>query len=91
MKAKIVQIFLTALITSVIILVAQVILSDRAPALESRAHAQQVFTGNLYTLNQDTFVITSSSTGSDVYVFHFDANPEIEKSTIKFITRAQAR
>jgi len=80
-----------ALVTSVIILAAQVILSDRLPALETRAHAQQIFTGNLYTLNQDTFVITSSSTGSDIYVFYFDANPEVEKSTIKFITRAQAR
>jgi len=91
MKKKIIQIVVTALLTTAIILALQAILPEGSPSLASRADAQNIITGQIYTLNQDTFVIAASQTGAEVFVYYFDARPEEEKSTLEYITMAKAR
>jgi len=90
MKSKVLFILLTALITSLIVLGVQALFTDRAPSLVPQASAQNIVTGNYYVVTQDTFIITASSSGSDVYVYYFDANPDKENSAIKFITKTKA-
>jgi len=91
MKDKIYQVVIIVIAVSAILLAAQYILPARSLSWQRTLHAQEIVSGNLYVINQDSFVLTTSSSGSDVYVYYFDANPEIDKSTIRFVIKASAR
>ena len=91
MRSKVLSILLTALITSLIVLAVQALFTNQSPSLVPQASAQNIVPGQNYVLTQDTFIITASSSGSDVYVYYFDANPDKDNSTIKFITKAKAQ
>jgi len=92
MRSKVLSILLTALITSVIVLAVQALFSNRAPSLVPQASAQNIVTGHYYQTTEDTFIITTSSSGSEVFVYYFDVNMgEKDNSTIKFITKAKAQ
>ena len=92
MRSKVLYIFLTALITSLTLLAVQAVFKDRAPSLVPQASAQNVITGHYYQTTEDTFIITTSSSGSEVFVYYFDVNMgEKNNSSIRFITKARAQ
>jgi len=92
MRSKVLSILLTALITSLIVLAVQGLFANRAPSLVPQASAQNVVTGHYYQTIEDTFIITSDPSGSEVFVYYFDVNMgEKGNSTIKFITKARAQ
>jgi len=90
MKKNITHILVTMILTLAFVLILQALLPERAPSLTTPAAAQNIVTGNYYTVTQDTFIITASSTGDEVYVYFFDAKPEEESSTVKFVTKSKA-
>lgn len=91
MKGKIIQTAAAGIIAAVIIILVQIFSGGGNQVITSEAQAQIVTSGNLYTINQDTFVITSSDEGSEVYVYHFNREPFKERSSIEFITSAKAK
>jgi hypothetical protein len=90
MKSKFIPILVTALLTSLVLLGMQALLPKHAPDLTPSASAQNIVSGQFYGIMNDTFIITANSTGNEVFVYYFDAKPEQELSTIKFITRIKA-
>lgn len=92
MKSKVLFILLTALITSLIVLGVQGLFANRAPSLVPQVSAQNIVTGHYYQTIEDTFIITANSSGSEIYVYYFDANMgEKDNSAIKFITKTKAQ
>ena len=91
MKGKIIQTAFAGIIAAVIIIMVQILFFNGEDITISEAQAQIVTSGNLYTINQDTFVITSSENGNEVFVYYFNREPFQERSEIKFITSAKAK
>lgn len=90
MKTKIIPILVTAILTSLVLLGIQALLPNHTPGLTATASAQNIASGQYYGVMNDTFVIAPNSSGNEVFVYYFDAKPEEELSTIKFITKIKA-
>ncbi len=91
MRSKVLSIILTALITSLILLAVEAILKDHTPNFVPQASAQNIVSGHYYEVTQDTFILTSNSSGTEIFMYYCDVNMgEKEKSTIKFITKTKA-
>ena len=91
MRQKVLLVVITAVITAMALFGLELLTSDRGGILASPANAQNIATGHFYTITQDTFIISASSGGDEVFVYYFDAKPEEEQSTISFITKAKAK
>ncbi len=91
MKTKVLFVLFAAMIFAISVIGTQVLLTRRTTLLVPSAGAQEIIGGRVYAVTQDTFVITSNQSGTEVYVYFFDAKPEREKSTLEFITKAAAK
>ncbi|MBN1903009.1 hypothetical protein JW926_16925 [Candidatus Sumerlaeota bacterium] len=90
MKTKLTSILITVILTCLALLGLQALVSNRIPGFATPAAAQNIVSGQFYGVTNDTFIITSSSSGAEVFVYYFDSNPQEELSSIKFITKTKA-
>ena len=91
MRAKILLGLVMAIVFGMVVLLGQGIFARHTPSIIPHAGAQEIIGGRVYAINFDTYVITSDQSGRAVYVYYFDAKPEKEESTIKFIAKAIAK
>lgn len=91
MKTRLFYIAAAAIATALLILGFQAIRGDRGGSVIPEAGAQTVTDGRIYTLTQDSFIVTSSDDGRNVYLYYLDIKPDEEQSKITFITVGQAK